>query len=188
MPLVPAHLKPRPALGLLAAVALVGAAGPAGAAGRPDTGPAGPHRTSERLVVRGDATAVAGPCDARVCHVALADGRFRGTPVGAGAYTGAIRLRVGDAFPNGEGGICAPLRARLVLGAGSRDRLAVAVSGDSCQDGGGPLPGASFTGLARFTVDHGTGRYAGATGRGRVSLTEDAAHHHRITLIGRLVR
>ena len=90
------------------------------------------------------------------------------------------------AFPNGEGGICAPLDGRIVLGAGSADRLVLAVSGDSCQDGAGPLTAASFTGLARFTVKRGSGSYAGATGDGLASFSEDAANHHRMTLIGRV--
>jgi hypothetical protein len=64
-----------------------------------------------------------------------------------------------------------------VLGIGTPDRLVLAVSGDSCQDGGGPLTPASFTGLAQFTVKYATGL---------ASFTEDAAHHHRMTLVGRL--
>lgn len=150
--------------------------------------PTGKHDRTQRLVVRGDATAVDGPCDARGCRLDLADGRFRGTPVGTGVYTGSIRVKVADAFPNGEGGICAPLEGRIVLGAGTPDRLILAVSGDSCQDGGGPLDAAAFTGLARFTVKRGTGGYAGAGGAGLAGLSEDAANHHRITLIGRITR
>ena len=73
-----------------------------------------------------------------------------------------------------------------MLGAGSPDRLVLAVAGDSCQDGSGPLERASFTGLARFAVQAGTGRYAGARGSGVASLAEDAANRHQITLIGRL--
>lgn len=169
----------RPALGLLAPAlaAFAVAASSAGAA---------EHHSEQRLVVRGDATAVDGPCDANVCEVELTDGRFRGTPVGTGAYTGSIKLKVADAFPNGEGGICAPLKSRIVLGANSPDRLILTLSGDSCQDGAGPLTAASFTGLAQFTVKHGTGRYADTTGTGQASFTEDAANHHRMTLIGRI--
>ena len=48
-----------------------------------------------------------------------------------------------------------------------------------------PLPQSS-TGFARFAVQAGTGRYAGARGSGVASLAEDAANHHRITLIGRV--
>jgi hypothetical protein len=66
--------------------------------------------------------------------------------------------------------------------------LALAVAGDSCQDGSGPLTAASFTGLAEFTVKYGTGRYAGTTGHGLASFSEDAANHHHTTLIGRLAR
>jgi hypothetical protein len=144
------------------------------------------HHSQQRFIVRGDATAVDGPCDAGGCRVALGDGRFRGTPIGTGAYSASIRLKVADGFPNGQGGTCAPLRARMVLGAGTADRLVLAIAGDSCQDGAGPLEAASFTGLARFTVVRGTGDYARATGDGQASFTEDAANHHRMTLVGRI--
>ena len=175
----------RPALALLAlaTVALALVTGPARAAA---TAPAAKHRAVQRLVVRGDATAVAGPCDARACQLELADGRFRGTPVGSGTYAASFKLGVGDAFPNGEGGICAPLEGRIALGSGTPDRLVLAVAGDSCQDGAGPLTGASFTGVAQFTVKYATGTYAGAGGAGLASFSEDAAHHHRMTLVGRL--
>lgn len=163
----------------LVALALAVATSPAGAAN---------HSSEQRLVVRGDATAVEGPCDANGCPLELADGRFRGT-VGTGGYTGSVELKVARAFPNGEGGICAPLKGRLVLGVGTPHRLALAVSGDSCQDGGGPITAASsFTGLARYIVKYGTGRYAGATGTGLASLSEDAANQHHMTLIGRIAR
>ena len=179
----------RAGLGLLAlalsAVALAVATSPAGAADHAKTASAGRYHGEQRLVVRGDATAVDGPCDARVCQLKLADGRFRGT-VGSGAYSASLKLKVGQAFPNGEGAICAPLDGRIVLGAGTPDRLVLAVAGDSCQDGAGPLAGASFTGLAQFTVARATGSYAGATASGIASFSEDAAHHHRMTLIGRI--
>lgn len=118
--------------------------------------------------------------------LALTDGRSRGAPIGSGAYTGSIELKVARAFPNGEGGICAPLEGRIVPGAGTRDRLALDVSGDSCQDGAGPVTAASFTGLARFTVAHARGSYAGARGSGLAGFSEDAANHHRMTLVGRI--
>lgn len=181
MPFIHVRPKRRPALGLLAlALAPVVGTSPAGAADHPE------HRSQQRLVVRGDATVVDGPCDAGVCRLALTGGRFRGTPVGTGAYTGSIRLKVADVFPNGEGGVCAPLKGRIVLGAGTGDRLVLALSGDSCQDGARPLPAASFTGLAEFTVKRGTGSYARATGTGQASFSEDAANRHRLTLVGRL--
>jgi hypothetical protein len=178
----PVRTKIRPALGLLApalaALALTFAASPAAAK---------PH-SEQRLVVRADATAVDGPCDIDVCKINLTDGLFRGTPVGTGPYAGSLRLAVREGFPNGEGGTCAPLRARLVLGAGTPNRLILAASGDSCQDGAGPLETASFTGLAEFTVKRGRGRYYGAAGSGLASLTEDADNRHRLTLIGRISR
>jgi len=92
----------------------------------------------------------------------------------------------GEAFPNGELGICAPIRGRIELGTKTVGRIALSVAGESCQDGAGPLTAASFTGLLRFTVTHGTGTYAGATGSGLAVFTEDAAKRHRMTLIGRI--
>jgi hypothetical protein len=131
--------------------------------------------TKQRLVVRGDSTAVTGPCDAAGCPLTLIDGVARGTV--SGRYTARFTLKVAEQFPNGEGGICAPLRGRIKF-----DHLTLAVSGVSCQDGGGPLVGSSFTGLATFRAKH---RYRGG---GVATFTEDAAHHHRMTLIGSLRR
>jgi hypothetical protein len=145
------------------------------------------HHNSERLVVRGEDTVKDGPCRAGVCPLELVDGAFRGT-VGTGAYSGAIKLKVADGFPNGEGGVCAPVRGHIVLGAGSPDRLVLALSGDSCQDGAGPVTAASFTGVARFVVVHGKGIYANASGSGVGSFSEDAADREHMTLIGRITR
>lgn len=174
-PPIPKHW---PGLGLLvlalAAFALFFAARPAGA-----------DAHHERLVVRGQATAIDGPCTAFACPLELDRGRLRGT-LGRGAYTGALKLTVGNAFPNGEGGSCAPLTGRIELRTRAADRIGLVVSGNSCQDGSGPLPGASFTGVARFRVTHGTGAYAGASGGGLVTFTEDAAKRHRMTLLGRI--
>ena len=174
-PLVPKHW-PGVALLVLAltAFAFVFATNSAGAAG-----------PEQRLVVRGQATAVAGPCSAFACPLELDRGRFRGT-LGRGAYSGSLKLTIANSFPNGEGGSCAPLTARIELRTRSADRIGLLVSGDSCQDGSGPLDGASFTGLARFRVTHGTGAYAGATGSGLVTFAEDAAKRHRMTLVGRI--
>jgi hypothetical protein len=86
-------------------------------------------------------------------------------------------LRVADAFPNGENGVCAPIDGRIVLGAGSPNRLVLAVSGDSCQDGSGPVTADSFTGVSRFWVKYGTGTYAGARDSGLMTSSEDAADH-----------
>jgi hypothetical protein len=140
---------------------------------------------TQRLVVRGDDT-VLDHCDAQVCRFELSGGAFRGTPVGTGAYTGTLEFKLADIFPNGEGGVCAPIRGSVVLGAGSPDRLTLAVSGDSCQDGAGNPAASSFTGIARFTVKHGTGAYAKARGSGVATFLEDAADHERMTLIGRI--
>ena len=70
-----------------------------------------------------------------------------------------VDLHVAEAFPNGEGGVCAPIEARIVLGTGTPDRLVLAVDGDSCQDGAGDPTTTAFTGLGRFSVKHGTGEY-----------------------------
>jgi hypothetical protein len=145
------------------------------------------HRTTERLVVRGTDTVEDGDCVGGVCEIELVDGAFRGT-VGTGAYTGSVDLEVAKAFPNGEGGVCAPIEGHIVLGAGSPNRLVLALDGDSCQDGAGPPPEAAFTGLTEFTVKHGTGTFAKARGGGVASFSEDAADRERMTLIGRISR
>lgn len=173
-------LRPLPALALV----LTAAATPAVATARPEKEP--PRK--QPLVVRGDATVVDGPCDAAGCRLEITGGRSRGAPVGTGPYSGALIVRVAEAFPNGEDGICAPLVGRIVLGAGTADRLVLGVSGHSCQDGSGPLETSSFTGLARFTVKYGTGRHARAAGSGLALLSEDAANHQRMTLTGRSTR
>jgi hypothetical protein len=176
------------ALGLaIAAIACALAIG-ASAAGAADRSggppPAAPH--DQRLVVRGDAHVEDAPCPGGVC-IRLTDGAFRGT-LGTGSYRGDLQLRVAETFPNGEGGVCAPLDGTIVLGAGTPDRLVLAIRGDSCQDGAGPVTSASFTGVARFRVVHGTGRFAGSRGRGLATFLEDAADHDRMTLVGRLKR
>ena len=145
------------------------------------------HDGGERLVVRGDSTIVDGPCGPGGCPLQMTGGAFRGT-LGAGAYAGDLTLAVADAFPNGEGGVCAPIGGRIVLSAGSADRITLAVDGDSCQDGAGPVTAASFTGVATFTVVRGTGAYARARGRGLATFAEDAADHDRMTLVGRIAR
>ena len=142
--------------------------------------------TGKRLVVRGEATVKDAPCDAGGC-LQITDGAFRGT-VGKGAYDGTVNLRIAEGFDNGEGGVCAPIDGRLVLGAGTPDRLVLALTGDSCQDGAGDPRTASFTTLAHFTVKHGAGAFAKARGSGIASFSEDAADHDRMTLVGRISR
>ena len=144
------------------------------------------HQNDQRLVVRGDSTIKDQPCAAGLC-LELSGGTFRGTQ-GTGAYSGAMTLDVANAFPNGEGGLCAPIRGTIVLGEGTKDRLVLAIAGDSCQDGAGDPTTSSFTGMAEFTVKHGTGAYAKAHGRGLATFSEDAADHDRMTLIGRISR
>jgi len=146
------------------------------------------HPAEQRLVVRGDSTVLDGPCAAGVCPLEMKDGTFRGAPVGTGAYSGSVKLLVAEAFQNGEGGVCAPIRGKIVLGEGSPDRLVLTIDGDSCQDGAGDVTTSSFTGLARFTVKYGTGAYAKPSGKGLASFSEDAADHDRMTLIGRISR
>ncbi len=184
MPSLSPHARGRSLLGVLALVL-------AGLAFSLATSSAGAdqytHHVKQRLVVRGDATMVDGPCNAGVCPLEITDGSFRGT-IGTGAYAGSIKLKVAEAFPNGEGGLCAPIETSMVLGSGTPNRLYISVSGDSCQDGAGPVTAASFTGLARFTVKYGTGSYAGARGSGLAGFLEDAADHDRMTLIGHISR
>jgi hypothetical protein len=179
---------PRLLLGLVAlvvaALAFAAATNVAGAADAPQSAKGSKH-TTERLVVRGDATVVDTQCDAGICFQ-FTNASFRGTPVGTGAYTGSMELKVAETFANGEGGVCAPLRGHIVLGAGSPDRLILAVAGDSCQDGAGNPTTTSFTTLTEFSVKYGTGKYAGAHGSGIASFSEDAADHDRMTLIGRI--
>jgi hypothetical protein len=146
------------------------------------------RHATQRLVVRGEDTVIDGPCPAGVCPLQLTGGVFRGAPVGTGAYTGAINLVVAEAFDNGEGGVCAPIQGHIVLGVGTPDRLVLALSGDSCQDGAGEPPTSSFTGLARFTVKYGTGAYAKATGGGLMSSFEDANDREHMSLVGRISR
>jgi hypothetical protein len=171
------------ALAVLGLTLVAAAAGAHGDDSRPSK-----HRTSERLVVRGDSTVTDGDCDASGCVLRLEDGQFRGTPVGTGPYAGDVKLKVADAFPNGEGGVCAPIKGRIELGSGTPNRLVLALWGDSCQDGAGNPTTTSFTGLAQFVVVHGTGSYAKASGSGTAAFLEDAADHDRMTVIGRITR
>ena len=177
------HKRARWSLLALPALAVAGLGFSASAGA--ESGAAARDHAEQRLVVRGDAT-VADSCDASGCAMQIEDGAFSGSPVGTGAYSGAMKLLVAEAFPNGEGGVCAPIRGEIVLGDGSVDRLVLAVSGDSCQDGAGDPRTSSFTGLAQFRVKHGSGAYAHASGRGVASFSEDAADRDRMTLIGRI--
>lgn len=178
----------RPLLGLIAlffaGLAFSAATVSAGAAGHD---PSDTHQAKQQLVVRGEATVRDAPCGGAVC-LELTDGRFRGTPVGAGAYNGAVTLKIAEVSPNGEGGVCAPITGEITLGAGTPDRLVLAIDGDSCQDGAGNPQTASFTGLAHFAVKYGTGSYSHARGHGLATFTEDAADRDRMTLIGRITR
>ena len=182
---------PRSLLGLvalvLAGLAFAAATNVAGAADAPDSAKGGKH-TTERLVVRGEATVTDANCEPGVVCLELGDAQFRGTPVDSGAYSGQLKLRVAKSFDNGEGGVCAPVDGRITLGAGTPDRLVLAIAGDSCQDGAGNPQTASFTGLAHFTVKHGTGSYSGARGYGLASFSEDAADRDQMTLIGHITR
>jgi hypothetical protein len=170
----------RPALAVAAAAPALAFPAPAVTA----SAHPGKHR-AQPLVVRGDATVVDSPCGPQGCHLEFAGGTFRGT-LGTGEYTGSFDFDPGTIFPNGEGGVCAPIEGSVTLGAGTPDRLVLAVRGDSCQDGGGDVRTSSFTTVARFTVADGTGKYAHATGRGTYISAEDAADHDRMTIVGRI--
>ena len=182
------HASGRSLLGMLALVLAGLAFWAATSSASADQDGATKHYVKQRLAVRGDATIVDGPCTAAgVCPLEITDGSFRGT-TGTGDYSGSMKLKVAEAFSNGEDGLCAPIDGSIVLGSGSPDRLVLSVSGDSCQDGSGPVTAASFTGLARFTVKYGTGIFAGVRGSGLASFLEDAADHDRMTLIGQIRR
>jgi hypothetical protein len=155
-------------------------------AGLAFAGPAAAHQSDERLVVRGDSIIKDQSCPGGLC-LELTDGKFRGTE-GTGDYGGTFKLDLANSFPNGETGACAPIRGQIVLGEGTKDRLVLAVAGDSCQDGGGDPAASSFTGLAVFSVKYGTGAYAKARGYGIATFVEDVADHDRMTLIGRISR
>ena len=75
-----------------------------------------------------------------------------------------------------------------MLGVGTPDRLVLALSGDSCQDGSGDVTASSFTNVARFVIKHGTGAYSKASGSGLATFSEDASDVEHMTLIGRISR
>jgi hypothetical protein len=170
----------------LAGLALASATSGAAAAGAGKSSQSANHRSTERLVARGEGTLTDAQCPAGLC-LELSGGAFRGT-VGTGAYNSNVELRVAEPFPNGERGFCAPFTGQIVLGAKSADRLVLKLWGDSCQDGLGPPETSSFTGLAQFVVKNGTGAYAKAWGSGIASFKEDASDNESMTLIGRLSR
>jgi hypothetical protein len=91
-------------------------------------------------------------------------------------------------LPQRRGRRLRPIQGQITLGAGTPDRLTLAIFGDSCQDGAGNPATSSFTGLAHFIVKHATGSYHGARGYGTASFSEDAADHDRMTLIGHIAR
>ena len=147
---------------------------------------AGDHG-AERLVVRGDSTIVDGTV--RPGRLPAADERRR---VPRHARHRRLRRRP-DARRRRRRSRTARAASARRSAAASRsapaaDRLILAVDGDSCQDGAGPVTAASFTGVATFKVTHGTGRYAKAHGRGLATFSEDAADHDRMTLVGRIAR
>ena len=171
----------------VAALAVLGLALVAAAAGaHGDDSRPSKDRTSERLVVRGDSTVTEGDSDASGLELQFEDGQFRGTPVGSGAYTGNVELKLAETFSNGEGGVCAPIQGRIELGSGTPNRLVLALWGNSCQDGAGNPTTTSFTGLSHFVVVDGTGSYSKASGSGIAVSLEDVADHDRMTLIGRI--
>ena len=166
------RIRRLPATLALVAVAVLGLVlAVAGAAGSEP----GKQRAAERLVVRGEDTVKdGGQCPGGVCNLELTDGTFRGT-VGTGQYDGSVELRVAEAFANGEGGLCAPVSGRIVLGAGSPDRLVIGLRGDSC-------PGRQWRRHAG--VLHGRHRVRGQARHRR--LREDEGQRHGDLLRGRL--
>jgi hypothetical protein len=171
------------ALAVLSVTLVAAAAGAHGDDSRPSK-----HRTSERLVVRGDSTVTEDHCDANGCELQLEGGEFRGT-LGTGPFSGDIKLNFAEAFSNGEGnGGCAPFQGRIELGSGTPNRLVLALWGDSCQDGPGDPARTSFTGLSHFVVVKGTGSFSKASGSGIAVSLEDVADNDRMTLIGRISR
>jgi hypothetical protein len=145
------------------------------------------HGAAPLVVTGHDTVVVDEACPAGVCPVHLVDGRF-GLPTGPGSYAGELRLDVGAIFPNGEGGVCAPLAGRITLGPGTADRLLVDVSGSSCQVGAGDPSTSAFTLAGRFRIAGGTGAYAHAHGAGLVAAHEDADDHEQLLLVGRVGR
>ena len=176
-------------LGLIAfglvALALILATSAAAAAPQ-ESAQSANHRSTERLVVRGEDTIKDGPCPDGVCQLELADGVFRGTPVGTGAYNGRAQGR--RVVPERRGRRLRTDRRAHRARRRFADRLVLALSGDSCQDGAGDVTAASFTGIASFLVKHGTGAYAKAKGYGLASFFEDASDREHMTLIGRISR
>jgi hypothetical protein len=170
-------LRARLRTSTLALPAILALAGPAAAGAS--------HQSDQRLVVRGESIIQDAPCEPGTLCLEMTGGTFRGTQ-GTGAYGGSMKLSVAEGFPNGEGGVCAPIRGKIVLGEGTKDRLVLAVAGDSCQDGAGDPTTAAFTGLAQFSVKHGTGVYAKAQGHGLATFSEDASDRDRMTLVGRI--
>jgi nucleotide-binding universal stress UspA family protein len=83
----PKPLRRALAVAALAVLSLTLAAAAAGAHG--DDSRPSKHRTSERLVVRGDSTVteVEDRCDANGCQLRLEGGQFRGT-LGTGQFSG----------------------------------------------------------------------------------------------------
>ena len=151
------------------------------------TGSAQAAQHGERLVVRGTDTVLdsGGDCPAGVCELTLADGAFRGT-TGKGAYTGAVKLKVAEAFPNGEGGVCAPIAGKITLGAGTPDRLVLKLDGISCQDGAGPprRPRSPASPTSRSATAPAASPTPGATAPR--CFAEGVDDREQMTLIGRL--
>ena len=148
-----------------------------------------PAHTSERFVVRGEDTVKdGGACPAGVCQLEIADGAFRGTPVGSGHTREPPSSR-------------SPRRSRTARAASARRsaRASCWVSerptGSSSRSGATPARTApetstasSFTNVARFVIKYGTGTYAKASGSGLATFSEDASDVEHMTLIGRISR
>ena len=163
------------ALTTLALAVTARAVGPEAAHGRAASGSSCAARTPSST----------SPCPGGLC-IALSGGAFRGTPVGTGAYTGSDRARLADAFPNGEGGVCAPVAGTITLGAGTPDRLDLAVAGDSCQDGAGDPDAVLVHRHRPLHGIYGTGAYAHAYGTASRRSSRTPPTTRTLTLIGRI--
>lgn len=94
--------------------------------------------------------------------------------LGRGAYVSDLTVDWAQAYPNGDGGFCAPASGPSVLTAANGDTLTLSNTGTVCEVGktGANVPH-TFTGT--FTISGGTGRFANASGAGTESGGDDGA-------------
>ena len=177
----------RPLLGLVAllfvGLAFSAATVSAGAAGH---APSDKHQAKQQLVVRGEATVTDTPCG----EARLPRAHRRPLPRHPGRHRRLHRRGHAQgrrAVPQRRGRRLRPDRRRHHArrrhpGPPRARRRRRLLPGRRRQ----PRRPSSFTGLAHFTVKHGTGSYADARGHGLATFSEDAADRDRMTLIGRI--